>query len=319
MIILSSKIILFFVIIFGLFIIICIISKIECRLCKISTFKLSTAKNDDSVKLVFISDFHDKKYKNDYSEILNKILSINPDYIVLGGDFVDFSVFQGKFNKVKYKNSIKFIENLSEFINDKEKENNYNLKSIYFAFGNHELRLKKRIDNINLVSSYNEFIKCLTDNNIKILDNNTYDLTDNVTISGISLYDGYYKGLLKRKSINKHIDKSLIDKYFKNLDKNKYNIMVFHKPDYCEDFIDYGFDLVLSGHNHGGLINFPIVGPIFSPELKLFPKYNVGLYTYKNKNVIVSSGIGEHFIKIRVNNIPEICDIRIDSNGKDNL
>ena len=81
--------------------------------------------------------------------------------------------------------------------------------------------------------------------------------------------------------------------------------------------IDYGFDLVLSGHNHGGLIKFPIIGSILSPDLVLFPKYNVGIYEYKNKHVIVSAGIGEHFIKIRVNNRPEICVINI--NGKDKL
>ena len=88
--------------------------------------------------------------------------------------------------------------------------------------------------------------------------------------------------------------------------------MAFHKPDYAEDLIDYGYDLVLSGHYHGGLINIPFIGAVISPDFKLFPKYSIGNYKYKDSNVIVSAGLGEHFLKIRVNNTPEIVVINID-------
>ena len=310
--VLSNKICIFFLIIITLYIIIYIISKIECKLCKINTFNVKNNKNSQKIRLIFISDFHNKKFKNEYSDFIDSILSTNPDYIVLGGDFVDFSTVQSKKCIVKYKNTILFLNKLArkciKIINSKK----YNLKGIFFGFGNHELRLKNRTDNLKLIGIYNEFIDCLHRNDIKLLEDNTYELVDGLTISGLNLYNGYYKNLFEKNLIHDHIDRSILDKYFSNIDKKNFNIMVFHKPDYCEDLINFGFDLVLSGHNHGGLINFPVIGPIFSPDLKLFPKYNAGFYQYKNGCVVVSNGIGEHFIKIRVNNLPEICIIDID-------
>lgn len=311
-IILNNKIILFFIIIFSLYIIIYIISKIECKLCKINVFNIKNNKNNSKIKLVFISDFHNKKFKNNFKDLILNIISLNPDYIVLGGDFVDFSTFQSKINNVKYKKTFEFLDNLAEYYKKNKVSKNYNLKDIYFGFGNHELRLKTRTDNEHLISVYDELIKKLNDNDIKILENNTFKLTDGISISGLNLFEGYYNNFFEKKNMLEHVDVDILNKYFIDIDKNDFNIMIFHKPDYCEDFIDYGFDLVLSGHNHGGLINFPFIGPIFSPDLKPFPKYNCGQYSYKDKSVIVSSGIGEHFIKIRVNNIPEICLINID-------
>ena len=312
-----SKIFLFFIIIFSIYIIIYLISKIECKLYKISTFDIINDKNSDKIKLVFLSDFHNKKFKNDYKYLIEKIISINPDYIVLGGDFIDFSTFQSYIHNAKYKKTLDFFENLSKKCNELFNDKNYNLKGIYFGFGNHELRLKNVKDDEKLNEVYDLLIKTLNKLNIAILDDDTHDLTNGITISGLNLYEGYYRNIFDKKIKYEHIDREIIDKHFNSIDKDKFNIMAFHKPDFCEDFIDYGFDLVLSGHNHGGLIKFPIIGSILSPDLVLFPKYNVGIYEYKNKHVIVSAGIGEHFIKIRVNNRPEICVINI--NGKDKL
>lgn len=307
----NQKINLFLLIIIALYIIIYIISKIECKLCKINSFFIKNDKSDEKIKLVFISDFHNKKYKNGYNDLIDKIVNTNPDYIILGGDFVDFSVFQNKNNVVDLDNSLVFFNKLGEKFKNIKENKNYNLKRIFFVFGNHESRLKKRTDNENLVKIYKEFLNTLEKNDIELLDNTKTSLSNEYTISGLSLFDGYYSSLFKRVKLHKHIDQDIIHNFIDDIDENKFNIIAFHKPDYCEDLINYGFDLVLSGHNHGGLINFPIIGPIFSPDIKLFPKYNKGKYTYKNKNVIVSAGIGEHFIKIRVNNIPEICVINI--------
>ena len=308
---LGNKLIIFILMFFTLYIIIYIISKIECKLCKISTFNVKNTKNQDKLKLIFISDFHNKKFKNDNNDIINRIIDLNPDYILLGGDFVDFSTFQSKIDNVKYKNTFTFLNKLAEKYNEIKESKNYNLKGIFFGFGNHELRLKTRTDNNNLIRIYDELIDTLNTNDIKILDNNTCELSNGITISGLSLFEGYYNSFFEKKNMLEHIDDCILKNAFCKFNDLNFNIILFHKPDYCEDLIDFGFDLVLSGHNHGGLINFPFIGPLFSPDLKLFPKYNYGQYNYKNKTVIVSSGIGEHFIKIRVNNIPEICVINI--------
>ena len=311
LLILNNKIVFFLIIIIALYIIIYIVSKIECKLCKINTFYVKNNKNSSKTSIIFISDFHNKKFKNDYYDLIESLINLNPEYIILGGDFVDFSTFQSKKNDVKYKRTLIFINKLCEKIGKNSATKNYNLKGIFFGFGNHELRLKTRTDNSYLTDVYNQLINTLKNNNIQLLDDTTFALNDGISLSGLSLYEGYYSNLFEKSEMHTSIEYEILDRYFNNIDKEKFNIMVFHKPDYCEDLIDYGFDLVLSGHNHGGLINFPIIGPIFSPDLKLFPKYNAGQYSYKNKSVIISTGIGEHFIKLRVNNKPEICFINI--------
>lgn len=303
-----NKILIFFIICFSLLIIILIISQIECNSYKLNIFNIKNEKNSDKLKLIFITDFHNKVFKNSYEKLISDILSVNADYIVLGGDFINFSGFQSKKNSLGIENTYAFLTLLLNKIHENK---NYNLKRIFFAFGNHELRLKNRTDSLYLTEEYNKFINFLKTNNIYILDNDSYKVSNGITLYGLSLYDGYYGKIFTKKLKFKHIDKKVFDETFKNINQDNYNIMVFHKPDYAEDFIDYGFDLVLSGHYHGGLVNFPIVGPILSPDFKIFPKYSVGHYKYKNGDIIVSSGLGEHLFKIRVNNIPEVVVINI--------
>lgn len=309
-----SQIFIIIAIILSMIFIMIIISIIERKAYSISTFAINTKKVKGKIRIVFISDFHDKKDRNACIKIIDDIINLNPSYIVLGGDFVDFSTIKSKFNNVCIDNAIYFIENLSKKTKEKLFDNN---DRIYFAFGNHELRLKDRESNMVLRDAYERFMTSLKNNGINILDDMTYDISDNITISGFNLYYGYYKHLFSKIKLKENIDKEIINNSFSSIDKNKYNIMVFHKPDYCEDFIEFGFDLVLSGHNHGGLVRFPVIGAIVSPDLKFHPKYNDGMYEIEEKHVIVSRGIGEHFIKLRVNNRPEICVI--DINGTNNL
>lgn len=310
-----SPIIIILSILICIYLVIYIVSKIECLNYRVREFTIERSKCINNVDIVFISDFHNKRYKNDNIDLINHILKLNPDYIILGGDFIDFSSLQSYFNRVSYKNTVKFIENLTKYIKDNKGKTK--IKNVFFGFGNHELRLKERKDNEIMQKIYNEFIKCLNDNDVIMLNDETITLYDNMTISGINLYKGYYRNIFSKKPNIKHIEKDILDKYFAKIDTNRFNIMAFHKPDYFEDFADYGFDLVLSGHNHGGLIRFPKIGALFSPDLNILPKYNDGIYKYKNKTLIVSAGLGEHFVKLRVNNRPDICLIRI--HGKDNI
>ena len=308
--IISNKFFLIFCIsFFSLIIIILIISKIECSKFIFKNYDILNLKNSTKLKLIFISDFHNKYYKNNFEDLINKIVDIKADYIILGGDFLNYSKLNKIKGKVGYKNAILFINCLLDKINHLKANENYDLKGILFGYGNHELRLLKNSSKTKLNYDFYKFRDFLINNSIKIIDNNTYKLDNGLNISGLSLYDGYYgKSASKRL---KSIDKSILNRYFKDIIKSEFNIMLFHKPDYAENLIDYGYDLVLSGHNHGGLINIPFIGPIISSELTILPKYAKGLYNYKNGKVIVSAGLGEHTIKLRVNNLPEVVVVNI--------
>ena len=119
-----------------------------------------------------------------------------------------------------------------------------------------------------------------------------------------------HKSFIFNKKSNLLTD-DIIKEHLGMIDKNKLNIVLSHSPDYADNLFSYGFDIVLSGHYHGGLIRLPIIGTLFSPDLMLFPKYSFGLYENDGKYVYVTNGLGEHFINIRFLNVPSFVELEI--------
>ena len=76
--------------------------------------------------------------------------------------------------------------------------------------------------------------------------------------------------------------------------------------DYYSDDRFSGFNLVLSGHAHGGQFRIPLVGGIIAPGQGFFPKYDAGEYKKGRTTMIVSRGIGNSIIPVRINNHPEL-------------
>ena len=65
-------------------------------------------------------------------------------------------------------------------------------------------------------------------------------------------------------------------------------------------------DLVFSGHAHGGQFRLPFIGGIIAPEQGLFPEYDAGVFTENNTTMVVSRGLGNSIIPVRINNSPEV-------------
>lgn len=92
-----------------------------------------------------------------------------------------------------------------------------------------------------------------------------------------------------------------------------YTILLSHRPELFEIYKEAKVDLVLSGHAHGGQFRLPFVGGLVAPNQGLFPKYDAGLYTEENTNMIVSKGIGNSILPFRFNNRPEVILIELQS------
>ena len=92
-----------------------------------------------------------------------------------------------------------------------------------------------------------------------------------------------------------------------------FTILLSHRPELFEVYADNKMDLVLSGHAHGGQFRLPFVGGLVAPNQGLFPKYDAGLYTEENTNMIVSRGIGNSILPFRFNNRPEVILIELES------
>ena len=75
---------------------------------------------------------------------------------------------------------------------------------------------------------------------------------------------------------------------------------------------DKNIDLVLSGHAHGGQFRLPFIGGVIAPDQGFFPEYDAETYTEQNTTMIVSRGLGNSIIPVRINNRPEIVIIELD-------
>ena len=74
---------------------------------------------------------------------------------------------------------------------------------------------------------------------------------------------------------------------------------------------DFDIDLTVAGHAHGGQFRLPLVGGLVAPNQGLFPKYDAGVYTEGNTNMVVSRGIGNSLFPFRFNNRPEVVLIEL--------
>ena len=90
-----------------------------------------------------------------------------------------------------------------------------------------------------------------------------------------------------------------------------FTILSSHRPEYFNVYQNKNIDLVLSGHAHGGQFRLPLGGGVIAPGQGLFPKYDAGAYTENGTTMIVSRGIGNSIIPVRINNPPEIVIIEL--------
>jgi predicted MPP superfamily phosphohydrolase len=95
-------------------------------------------------------------------------------------------------------------------------------------------------------------------------------------------------------------------------------ILICHRPELAKRYTEYGFDLVLSGHTHGGQARLPpLIKGLYAPGQGLFPKYSGGVYQLGNAVLVVSRGLSTRRPLLpRIFNPPEIVVIRLGIEGK---
>lgn len=226
-------------------------------------------------KILQLSDLHSKSFGDNNEKLLKAVRRAAPDMIVMTGDMVSRTdlYFDGFYK-------------LAEALARKYK--------VYYIVGNHEQRLTIRNQKIIFAK--------LKECGITVLDNEKITLTkgeDTVHLYGLWCDLSYYKF---GETAQKHYyNESMVEKSLGVCDDG-YNILLAHNPLLFPAYANWGADLTLSGHVHGGKVRLPLLGGLLSPERKFFPKYSAGEYRYKDKQMIVSRGLGD----LRIGNPPEI-------------
>jgi predicted MPP superfamily phosphohydrolase len=75
---------------------------------------------------------------------------------------------------------------------------------------------------------------------------------------------------------------------------NIYTILLAHRPELFEAYVKEDFDLILSGHAHGGHWRIPkILNGIKAVDQGWFPRYAGGIYQSNNSTMVVSRGLAK--------------------------
>ena len=287
-------------IIIGLIILILIWTLIEQKLLITKQFLIKSRelpKEWNGTNIVVLADLHNCSFGKNNERLVKKIDRLAPDYILVAGDMIN------KKSASYPSNSFLLLESLAKKYR------------IYYSYGNHEQKLDdyKKITGQGekeLYSSWMEYRKSLAHQNINFLDNKSVSLTKNgvsLRITGLSLSLEYFERHRMQELNQQHLKKVLGEKK-----KNEFQILMAHHPFYFKEYADWGADLVVSGHVHGGMVRLPGIGGLLSPQAKFFPKYQAGLYKEKDKTMVVSRGLGSHSIMPRLFNIPEIVFLRLE-------
>ena len=102
-----------------------------------------------------------------------------------------------------------------------------------------------------------------------------------------------------------------VDKLNSLQDYDGYRVLLAHHPEYIDKYVEIGFDLVLSGHTHGGQFRLPFIGGLVAPGQGFFPDYDAGHYNFGRADLLISRGIGNSRFPLRLNNRPEVILITL--------
>ncbi|HOB36068.1 MAG TPA: metallophosphoesterase [Candidatus Avimonas sp.] len=97
-------------------------------------------------------------------------------------------------------------------------------------------------------------------------------------------------------------------------EKDAVCVALSHYPENIAEYADFGFDLVLSGHAHGGQWRLGRRG-LVSPGQGLLPKYTSGLYAAGDTKMVVSRGL-RNGVPVRIFNSPHIPVVILKSGGE---
>lgn len=164
----------------------------------------------------------------------------------------------------------------------------YNVAPIYYITGNHEY---------DKSAPYEEMLELHKQYRIRDLNDTDAIITHNgdaILLSGMD-----YLPVLNGHNLNIDYANTSI-----------FNMLLFHGTDRFDGIAPYHYDLVLSGHTHGGLICLPFIGGIVTNEGELFPKYDSGVYTNGVSTMISSRGLGDAVVP-RFHNPRELVSITL--------
>lgn len=232
-------------------------------------------------RFILLSDLHNHIYGKDNQAVIDEIRKAKPDFVIVAGDLVTS----------KERESTKPGEDL---VNAISKE-----VPVYYAMGNHETKIRTFS---SFGDTFKKMMRSIKHDQMHVLINESVELKEyNIKITGLELPRYYYSKFRIRDFSAKKIVEMVGEP-----DASMCNFLIAHNPDYFQYYVDWGADLVLSGHVHGGIMRLPVLGGVISPAYVLFPEYDGGIFHHGKSTMLLGRGMGTHTLPFRFFNPGEL-------------
>lgn len=225
-------------------------------------------------RIVQLSDIHNAVFGKDNQGLLKMVREQEPNMIVITGDLVDS-------NHTNIDAALALVAQLTTIC------------PVYYVTGNHEYWLTNENQENLMNGLSNAGVTCLKDE-----------------IKGISIGKDSFSliGLDDNSLFNSTLQELM------NTDHDDFTLVLAHEPQYLQQYSKTGVDLVLTGHAHGGQFRLPFLGPLVAPDQGFFPEYTEGIHIWGDTTMIISRGLGNSVVPVRLFNDPEIVTVILESN-----
>lgn len=246
-------------------------------------------KEKQELTLAFLTDLHDQVTGEDGERIFQLLEKQHPDLVLVGGDVV-----VGK-KGCETEKAFGFLKKLSETY------------PVYYASGNHEQRIVEHPEIYGEVGKrYEAAVEELP---LLRLRNRKVQVEKKgipLTICGLEPDERFYeKGRRKEGMVEE------LEKRFGQPDPDRITILLAHNPRYKKEYLSWGATVTFCGHYHGGVMMLGKRRGAISPDFRIFPGECGGIHKKGEHAVIVSAGLGEHTIPLRIHNPRELTILRI--------
>lgn len=227
----------------------------------------------DGYRIVQVSDLHDATFGENQQRLVKKVKQAKPDLIVITGDLVDS-------RRYDLKNSLDLVKQLVK------------LADVYYVTGNHEVAT----NDVELIK------RELKELGVQVLSNETLLLehgNGSITISGIEdpLMGQTASEMLAEAEIRSDV----------------FTLLLAHRPEDFQTYDEFEIDLTFSGHAHGGQFRIPFVGGLIAPGQGFFPEFTTGIHEKEQSKLVISRGLGNSILPLRLFNLPEIVVVTLQS------
>ncbi len=224
------------------------------------------------VRIAFLSDLHGESYGTSQSGLFLPIRIFTPDFVIFGGDTFD--------ERVPWGTAVETLRLSAE------------RWPTFYTPGNHEIKTG-RADEIKRTAAFA---------GARVLAGKC----ERFQVRGSTLLLCGVEDPFQQEAIHR----SQLRASQAAIDPDCCSILITHRPEleksYCA--VTPGFDLLLTGHAHGGQWRFPpLKNGFFAPGQGLFPAFSGGLRPTATGYHLCSRGLARHNTRIpRIGNRPEL-------------